>query len=317
MAAAPSREWTDSTGKYHVRADLIAQSEDLVVLQKENHTLVAVPIKKLSQRDQDFLRSRETREHVQRSADQMQTWTMRSGLKVRGKVVDYARREITIQRRRNKVYVNDKLFQNLPEVYRRMAPKIVSHIEKMDVPDEKAFEAWVGRLRGEPRTYTLEGVVLELENGDEYGVPFFLFSDHDLRVLQPGWQQWLAATKIRRTRRPAAAGVPVAVGVAGVPAEPDGQPADRHDAARVAGGGGGRDESVGSAIVSQAGCGRDAAVRGGARPRQPRRHDGSAATQSWLRRGVRPQGQPLTLRSLRRLRILREHARESGSTRAR
>jgi hypothetical protein len=34
---------------------------------------------------------------------------------------------------------------------------------------------------------------MELENGDEYGVPFFFFSEEDLRVLQPGWNEWLAA----------------------------------------------------------------------------------------------------------------------------
>ena len=45
------------------------------------------------------------------------------------------------------------------------------------------------KLRGEPRTYTCEGVVLELENGDEYGVPFFFFSEDDLKTLSPGWQR--------------------------------------------------------------------------------------------------------------------------------
>jgi hypothetical protein len=53
------------------------------------------------------------------------------------------------------------------------------------------------KLRGEPRTFTCEGVLLELENGDEYGVPFFFFSADDLKILQPGWQRWLAAEKDR------------------------------------------------------------------------------------------------------------------------
>jgi hypothetical protein len=39
----------------------------------------------------------------------------------------------------------------------------------------------------------IEGVVMEFENGDEYVVPFFFFSDEDLRILQPGWDEWLAA----------------------------------------------------------------------------------------------------------------------------
>jgi hypothetical protein len=39
----------------------------------------------------------------------------------------------------------------------------------------------------------LDGIVLETENGDEFGVPFVLFSDDDLKFLKPGWQKWLAA----------------------------------------------------------------------------------------------------------------------------
>jgi len=57
----------------------------------------------------------------------------------------------------------------------------------------QGLEAWIVKLQGQPRTYTCEGVMLELENGDEYLVPFFFFSQPDLQVLQPGWQQWLAS----------------------------------------------------------------------------------------------------------------------------
>jgi hypothetical protein len=49
------------------------------------------------------------------------------------------------------------------------------------------------RQRGEPRTFHLDGVVLETENGDEYGVPFALLSEADLNVLKPGWKKWLTA----------------------------------------------------------------------------------------------------------------------------
>ena len=93
--------------------------------------------------------------------------------------------------------MNDRLFDNLPEVYQKMLPKIVEHFEKTQIDDKRAFDAWVMKLRGEPRTFTCEGVLLELENGDEYGVPFFFFSKDDLKVLQPGWERWLAAEKDR------------------------------------------------------------------------------------------------------------------------
>ena len=230
---ADGRTWTDSTGNYHVEADLIGFNDATVVLKKENRQLVAVPIDKLSKEDQAYLESKEAVEQARQSADAMQTWTMASGLKVVGRVVDYARRDVTIQRRYGKIYVNDRLFDNLPEVYQKMLPKIVSHFEKTQIDDKRAFDSWAAKLRGEPRTFTCEGVLLELENGDEYGVPFFFFSKDDLKVLQPGWQRWLAADKDRAKQR---AGELLAADAGpGLSAGSDGQPADRHDAASDAG----------------------------------------------------------------------------------
>jgi hypothetical protein len=199
-AVALGRTWTDSTRNYHVEADLVAFNDDTVVLKKENHHLVAVPIAKLSKDDQAYMRSKEVAEQARRSADAMQMWTMKSGLKVIGRVVDYGSKEITIQRRRGKIYVNDRLFDNLPEVYQKMLPKIVAHFENVEIDDKRAFDAWVTKLRGEPRTYTCEGVLLELDSGDEYGVPFFFFSSDDLEILEPGWQRWLATDKDRSKR---------------------------------------------------------------------------------------------------------------------
>ena len=49
------------------------------------------------------------------------------------------------------------------------------------------------RQRGAPRTFHLDGVVFETANGDEYTVPFFLFSDDDQQVIKSGWDEWLAA----------------------------------------------------------------------------------------------------------------------------
>ncbi len=194
---ADARTWTDSTGHYRVEADLIGFNDTTVVLKKQDRQMVAVPVARLSKDDQAYLQSKEVAESARRSADAMQTWTMASGLKVVGRVVDYARKDVTIQRRRGKVYVNDRLFDNLPEVYQKMLPKIVSHFENTDIADKRGFDSWVMKLRGEPRTYTCEGVVLELENGDEYGVPFFFFSPNDLKLLQPGWKRWQAADKDR------------------------------------------------------------------------------------------------------------------------
>jgi hypothetical protein len=191
-STANARLWTDSTGGYTVEADLIAFDDEQVVLARDDHHLVLVPLEKLSGDDRDYLESKEATESTRRLADAMQTWTMQGGLKIVGRIVNYGRKEITLQRRRGKIYVNDRRFENLPEVYQRMVPKIVAHFEHLAGDNRRALEAWLVRQKGQPRTFSCEGVVLELENGDEYGVPFFFFSQRDLKVLRPGWDEWLA-----------------------------------------------------------------------------------------------------------------------------
>jgi hypothetical protein len=194
-----ARKWSDSTGKYVVEADLIGVSDQIVVLQrtKRGKDIVAMPVDKLSDKDREYLQSKEAAESVRRAADQQQTWTMRSGLKVIGRVVEYGRRNLTIQRRRGRTYVNDRPLANYADLQQKMLPKIVAYLEKTDIETENDLERWIIGLKGEPRSYTVEGVILELENGDEYGVPFFFFSEADLRILQPGWQRWLAADQAR------------------------------------------------------------------------------------------------------------------------
>jgi hypothetical protein len=193
-AAAYARPWTDSTGHYTIDADLIAYNDHTVVLQRADHELVAVPVDKLSDQDRKYLQSQEAGDIAKR-AEGMQTWTLRDGLKVIGKVVDYGRKEITVQLRRGKIFVNDRLYNNLPPVYQAMIPKIVAHFGNPDVTDRQSFAAWLKQQGGQPRTFTVEGVLLELENGDEYGVPFLFFSEEDLAILKPGWDQWVAANE--------------------------------------------------------------------------------------------------------------------------
>lgn len=187
-----AREWSDSSGHFKLEADLVASTESLAVLKRADGSLVAVPAEKLSQADRDYLRSPDAQEVTRKSADKVQTWTLNNGTQLVGRVVDYGRKELTMQRRRGRIYVNDRAFENLPEFYRAIIPRIVGHFEKQPIEDKAGFERWVLQQRGQAKTFACEGVLLELENGDEYGVPFFLFSDADLKILQPGWQEWLA-----------------------------------------------------------------------------------------------------------------------------
>ncbi|WP_425617953.1 SHD1 domain-containing protein [Anatilimnocola sp. NA78] len=196
--SASARDWTDSTGHFKLTADLVATSDTLAVLKREDGTLVAMPLAKLSKEDLEYLKSKEAADAVRKTSDQVQTWTLTNGYKLVGRVVSYGRKNVSIQRRRGRFYVNDRLFSNLPELYQKIVPAIVSHFEKEPINDQAAFEAWVLRQRGQLRTFTYEGVVLEMENGDEYGVPFFLFSADDLKVLEPGWKDWFAADKERQ-----------------------------------------------------------------------------------------------------------------------
>lgn len=202
---ADSREWTDSTGLYTVKATLIAYDTASVILkvdQKANaksHDLLAIPLDKLSKSDQEFL---STKEALQTQGDMQasQTWTMKNGMTVIGRVVDYVRKDVTIQRRRGKVYVNDHLLTNLPEIYQRFIPKIVEHFDKVDLPDEKAFNDWMLKQKATPRSFSCEGVILEFENHEEYAFPFFFFSDKDLAMLQTGWEKWLASEEEHEQR---------------------------------------------------------------------------------------------------------------------
>lgn len=198
--AANGRTWTDTTGHYQIDADMVGFNDSTVVLKKKNRQLVAVAVDKLSKKDQEYLNSKEAADEARQSSNHEQIWTMASGMKVIGRVLDYGVRDVTLQRRYGKLYVNDRRFDNLPQVYQKMLPKIVSHFERVNFDDRRAFDAWVAKLRGESRTYRCEGVLLELENGDCYGVPFFFFAKDDLAVLEPGWKRWQAAEKDRTKR---------------------------------------------------------------------------------------------------------------------
>lgn len=187
-----AREWTDATGRYTLEAERVASNDRLVVLQRADHELGAVPLDQLSDRDREFVKSQRAAELTRQPIDAPQTWTLREGLQITGRIVSYSKRAITVQRRRGRIYVNDRVLENLPEFYQQLVPRIVAHFEKLQGSDRRALEAWLIRQPGAQGTFQLEGVVLETENGDEYLIPFFLFSAADEQLLKPGWRDWLA-----------------------------------------------------------------------------------------------------------------------------
>jgi hypothetical protein len=188
-SAVRTRVWTDATGAFTMEAELIAFNDRSAVLQRADHELVAIPIQQLSEQDRKYLASDEGGKVASGWTDGQQTWTLRDGTKIVGRLVDYTSRDLTIQRRRRRIYVNDRAFDNLPEFYQQLVPAIVAHIEKLPRADRRGLQNWLTQQGGQPRSFKVDGVILETENGDEYGIPFFLFSDEDLAVLKAGWDE--------------------------------------------------------------------------------------------------------------------------------
>ena len=53
------RTWSDESGKFTIEATYVQQKQGFVQLRKQDGELLAVPISKLSQRDQDYLKQRQ------------------------------------------------------------------------------------------------------------------------------------------------------------------------------------------------------------------------------------------------------------------
>ena len=193
LSAVDAREWADKSGEYSLEADLISFDDEVVVLRRGDHDLAALAIAELSDADREYLKSQEAEEGSTKSLDAAQEWTLKSGLTIKGKVVDFADRDVTIDRRRNRIFVNDRLMNNLPEFYQQIVPQIVAHEGKITRADGRELRRWLIAEGDKPQTFHVQGVVIEAESGDEFAVPFFLLSDADLKLLQPGWEKWLAA----------------------------------------------------------------------------------------------------------------------------
>ena len=192
VAAAQAREWNDASGTYQIEADLIGFDDKNVVLQREDKELGVLKIAELSEDDRKYLKSAEAEEINNKNIKSTQTWTTKSGLKLVGRAVDYTRGDVTVQRRRGRMYVSGRRFDNLPELYQKLLPKFIEHFDEIEIPDQRAMRNWLLSLRGRPRTFRLEGVLLEIESGDEYAIPFFVFTEQDRKLLKAGWANWLA-----------------------------------------------------------------------------------------------------------------------------
>lgn len=46
-------------------------------------------------------------------------------------------------------------------------------------------------LKGRPRTFRCQGLLIDLDDQHLYCIPFYLFSDESVKQLRPGWERWL------------------------------------------------------------------------------------------------------------------------------
>lgn len=186
-----AREWKSAKGDLTIDGEMIAHDGKLVVIKKPTGELAAMELKDLSSEDQEFVHSTEADQAKPKSADEMQTWTTKDGMKIRGQVMAYGSKEVVVQRNLGKVYFDGKEFSTIDNLHQRVILRVMSQLENTKFEDQKSLEQWArNTLRGEPRRYKLDGVLMHLESGDEVSVPFFMFSPEDLKILQPGWELW-------------------------------------------------------------------------------------------------------------------------------
>jgi hypothetical protein len=190
---AQEREWTDAKNGFVFEAEFVGSDDHSVVVRRADGELAMLKIEQLSDEDREFLKSKEAQDTSNRNIRATQTWKTKTGLELAGRIVDFVRGDMVVHRRRFNLYINDRRFRNLPELYQKLLPKIIEHFDGTEIPDDRALRNWETSLGRNPRTFHIEGVVLEAENGDEYSIPFFVFNDQDQKLLKSGWSQWVRA----------------------------------------------------------------------------------------------------------------------------
>lgn len=86
---------------------IIAYNAEEAIIKKANGDLIAFRFADLSEADREFLESKESADMVRTQANRLQNWTFRGGYRAAGRLVDYIRKDVTLVRKRGRVYVND------------------------------------------------------------------------------------------------------------------------------------------------------------------------------------------------------------------
>ena len=200
------REWSDSTGRLKLEAEFFAASSDTVVIKRRDGSLVGLKIDELSAADLAFVNEKKQQLEAAKGteatdASAFQTWTSVDGFEIRGKVIAFGRREVSVQRIAGLVTVNGTAMSRLNLFYQYIVPKVVAKFADPTVKTAQDVDRWLRSLRTPPPTFTVEGVLMKLEDGSELAVPFFLLSERDLAILNPGWEKWKQEDSSERDRQ--------------------------------------------------------------------------------------------------------------------
>ncbi len=192
-SVAFGRTWSDSSGKFKVEADLIAQSAERVVLKTKKDKLISLDIKQLSEEDQKYLATAEASVERLADSDKDHVWQLNiEDLKLIGKLAGYYAEDYVVERLMSRPMVNGKKEKDLPEMFVKILPAIVNHFEKANITDHESLTAWLTKQGKSQHEYHVDGVLLTLASGVEVKVPIFLFSSKEKDFLSPGLERWRA-----------------------------------------------------------------------------------------------------------------------------
>lgn len=202
---AEVRNWTDREGRFLIRGELIAASDDAVIVRKPNRDLIAVPLEAISDEDRgvvaDHRRADRSDPATPDTIGQFHSWTTRGGFEFQARVKAFAERNVEFGVRAGVITVNGTSLANLDGFRRQVAVRVVAEFDDPSVTSEADLRRWVQRYQGDPPSFPVQGVLMELADGTEVPVPFFLFSAKDLEVLRPGWERWRDSQENEAARR--------------------------------------------------------------------------------------------------------------------
>lgn len=200
VAVGPAREWKSAKGQVVLTGSFVAANDATVVIEKPTGELVGVKLEELSEADRKLAqelrlaevqaKSESEAKRAEERAYDPHVWTTRDGVKLKGRVTSFARKDVTYRRNTGVTMVNEHPFSKLPAYYQDVAIRIVGQMADPNVKTEADLTRWARSLRGQPKTFSVEGVILRLEDNTELPIPFFLLSDDDLKILRPGWDAW-------------------------------------------------------------------------------------------------------------------------------